>query len=86
MSEAAIGKVVENIVLKAEEFFTARKRVPTEKAGPDSKKARVASSGGRGGRGGWQGPRGGGAVERADPEGSDPDGSTQLTEWPNKRP
>ncbi len=61
MSEAAIGKVVENIVLKAEEFFTARKRGPTEKAGPDSKKARVASSGGRGGRGGWQGPRGGGA-------------------------
>jgi uncharacterized membrane protein YgcG len=60
MSEAAIGKVVENIVQKAEEFFTAKKRGPTEKAGPPEKKARMASSGGRTGKGGWMGGRGGG--------------------------
>ncbi len=59
LSERAIGKVVENIVQKAEEFFTAKKRGPTEKAGPDSKKAMTASSGGRGGRGGWFGKSGG---------------------------
>ncbi len=40
-------KVVENIVQKAEEFFMAKKRGPTEKAGPPEKKARMASSGGR---------------------------------------
>jgi hypothetical protein len=60
MSESAIGRVVENIVQKAEEFFTAKKRGPTEKAGPPEKKARMASSGGRIGRGGWMGGRGGG--------------------------
>jgi len=60
MSEAAIGRVVENIVQKAEEFFTAKKRGPTEKAGPPEKKARMASSGGRTGKGGWMGGRGGG--------------------------
>jgi hypothetical protein len=60
MSEAAIGKVVENIVQKAEEFFTAKKRGPTEKAGPPEKKARMASTGGRLGKGGWMGGRGGG--------------------------
>jgi hypothetical protein len=64
MSEAAIGKVVENIVQRAEEFFTAKKRGPTEKAGPPEKKARVASSGGRFGRGGWTGGRGGGTGGR----------------------
>jgi hypothetical protein len=60
MSEAAVGRVVENIVQKAEEFFMAKKRGPTEKAGPPEKKARMASSGSRPGRGGWMGGRGGG--------------------------
>ncbi len=46
MSEKAIGKVVEGIVQKAKEFFTAKKRGPTEKARPVEKKARLASSGG----------------------------------------
>jgi hypothetical protein len=60
MSEAAIGRVVENIVQKVEEFFTAKKRGPTENTGPPEKKARMASSGGRTGKGGWMGGRGGG--------------------------
>jgi hypothetical protein len=45
MSEKAVGKVVEGIVQKAKEFFTAKKRGPTEKARPVEKKARLASSG-----------------------------------------
>ncbi len=60
MSEKAVGKVVECIVQKAEEFFTAKKRGPTEKAGPVEKKARLASSRGRTGKGGWMSGRGGG--------------------------
>jgi hypothetical protein len=60
MSENAVGKVVECIVQKAEEFFMAKKRGPTEKAGPAEKKARMASLGGGGYNGGWMGGRGGG--------------------------
>jgi hypothetical protein len=77
MSEKAIGKVVEGIVQKAEEFFTTKKRGPTEKAGPAEKKARMASSGGRTGKGGWMGGRGGGQGGRgaAAPD-TDPAGPT----------
>ncbi len=45
---------------KAEEFFTAKKRGPTEKAGSPEKKARMASSGSRPGKRGWMGGSGGG--------------------------
>jgi hypothetical protein len=56
------------VITKTEENLAARKKGPTEKAGPAVKKTRVASSGsfrgaGRGGRGG-QGGSGGAAAKR----------------------
>ncbi len=56
---------MDQVITKTEENLAARKKGPTEKAGPAVKKTRVASSGsyrgaGRGGRGGQGGSGGGG--------------------------
>ncbi len=55
-------KALDYLLKKAEEHFVSKKRGPTERSGPDGKRSRIASEGGRtagGGRGG-RGGRGGG--------------------------
>ncbi len=64
----ALGVLMDHVISKTEENLAARKKGPTERAGPAVKKARVASDGGyrgadKGGRGG-QGGFGGGASKR----------------------
>ena len=62
LSEESLDILVDSLLKKAEEHLVARKRGPTEKAGPADKRARAASecgktgwgdSGGRRGRGKW---------------------------------
>jgi hypothetical protein len=60
LNESEMEAIADHIILKAEEHFVAKKRGPTEKAGPVDKRARYSSDGGnRGGRGNWRGNRGG---------------------------
>jgi hypothetical protein len=68
LNDGAMGALMDQVITKTEENLAARKKGPTEKAGPAVKKTRVASSGsfrgaGRGGRGG-QGGSGGAAAKR----------------------
>jgi hypothetical protein len=68
LNEMALGVLMDHVISKTEENLAARKKGPTERAGPAVKKARVASDGGyrgadRGGRGG-QGGYGGAASKR----------------------
>jgi hypothetical protein len=68
LNEMALGVLMDHVISKTEENLAARKKGPTERAGPAVKKARVASDGGyrgadKGGRGG-QGGYGGAASKR----------------------
>ena len=68
LNEIALGVLMDHVISKTEENLAARKKGPTERAGPAVKKARVASDGGyrgadKGGRGG-QGGYGGAASKR----------------------
>jgi hypothetical protein len=61
LDEKALDVLVDHVFKKVEEHFVS-KRGPTEKSGPDGKKPRIASDGGRaaaGGRGGRVGGGGG---------------------------
>ncbi len=65
LNSGAMGALMDQVITKTEENLAARKRGPTEKAGPAVKKTRVASAGGykgagRGGKGGQGGSGGGG--------------------------
>ncbi len=64
LNTGAMGVLMDQVITKTEENLAARKKGPTERAGPAVKKARVASDGGyrgagRGGRGGQGGLVGG---------------------------
>ncbi len=68
LNSGAMGVLMDQVITKTEENLAARKKGPTEKAGPAVKKTRVASSGGYrgaglGGRGG-QGGSGWAAAKR----------------------
>jgi hypothetical protein len=59
LDERALDALMDSVILKAEESLVARKRGPTERAGPVEKRPRFTSDrGSRGGRGGWRGGRG----------------------------
>jgi hypothetical protein len=59
LDERPLDLLVDHVLKKAEEHFVSKKRGPTERSGPDGKKPRIASDGGRSGGGGGRGGRGG---------------------------
>ena len=59
LDERPLDLLVDHVLKKAEEHFVSKKRGPTERSGPDGKKLRIASDGGRSGGGGGRGGRGG---------------------------
>ena len=60
LTEESLEKVLDAVIQRAEEFFVAKKRGPTERVDMGQKRARMASAGEGSSRGGWRGGRGAG--------------------------